>query len=80
MAREERRRLNGESDKEGEGREKAQRDATEGGNKHCYKSAAVERNPWYASHRSIAAKSPTVNFAKTDRKLRQYFREILTRL
>lgn len=26
-----------------------------GNHKHCYKSAAVERNPWYASHRSIAA-------------------------
>lgn len=29
---------------------------------------------------SIAGTRSTVNFAKTDRKLRQYFREILTRL
>lgn len=68
--------------KRGEGRGEKRRDTKRCNDetyKHCYKSAAVERNPSYAFIVSLRH-SPTVNFTKTDRKLRQYFREILTRL
>lgn len=53
---------------------------TEGRHEHRYKSAAVGHDPSYAFVVPLRH-FPTVKTSlKTDRKLRQYFREILTRL